>query len=265
MGFGPAAQTLDVRAEHQPVEQRRGEVERRADRQGVTALQYPAVTLADGNPAMPAGVTEQRNQVHLWLERQADGLQPQPVRIYLLVKDPARLVGEIGGVISQLEPCLWPPHGLVLTPVNVNLRLRKVRQTAGMVEMQVGQDDVFNLAGRDAKPGQLPDGCAFGVEGNAKSQPVEAHQPPGGAVVVQPQPGIHEGQPLPGFNQQGCAARPPARKGRRHRSAVKHADGHKNKPWAGLPEIGLYLPGKNQLEGCQVKRGLLNVYCSTRE
>lgn len=61
VSFGPAAQTLDVRAEHQPVEQRWGEVERRADRQGVTALEYPAVTLADGNPAMPAGVTEQRN------------------------------------------------------------------------------------------------------------------------------------------------------------------------------------------------------------
>ena len=214
---------------------------------------------------MPARVAEQRDQAHLRLERQADSLQPQPVCIHLLVKDPARLVVEIGGVISQLEPCLLPPHGLVLPPVNVNLRLRKVRQAAGMVEMQVGQDDVFDLAGRDANPGQLPDGCAFGVEGDAKSQPEEAHQPPGGAVVVQPQLGIHEEQPLPGFNQQGCATRPPARKGRRGWSAVKHADGHTIKPRVGLPEIGLCLPGKNQQEGCQVKRGLLNLYCSTRE
>lgn len=40
-----------------------GEVERRADRQGATALEYPAVTLADGNPAMPVRAAEQQDAV----------------------------------------------------------------------------------------------------------------------------------------------------------------------------------------------------------
>jgi len=130
----------------------------------------PSLPILDGYPAVSTGVPKQGDHEHRRAERQADGLKPEPVRIDLIVEHRPWSVGGIGAVVRELDPRTGMPVGLVLATVDVDLSLREVWQTPGMVEVQVGQHDVPDGLGADAEAGELAYGRRLRVAPQPKVQ-----------------------------------------------------------------------------------------------
>ena len=126
--------------DYQPVEPGRGQVKLSIGGQGVSALKKPLVPILDSHSTVAGSVPEEGDQVYLWSEGQADGVEAIPLVCRLFVECPARVVGKIQGVIGKLTQNPRLQHCLVFSLVNVNQGVGKIWQAAGMVKMQVGQE-----------------------------------------------------------------------------------------------------------------------------
>ena len=116
--------------------------------------------------------------------------------------------------------------GLDLPAVDVNLSIGEVREASGMIEVQVGHDNVPHLLKRIAEAGDLPDCGTLRVIDNTEGEPEEPDHAGGIGIIVEAKPGIDEHGTLVGFHEDASPTDLPAREPRRHRRAVENVDCH---------------------------------------
>ncbi len=133
---------------------------------------------------------------------------------------------EISPVVGQFDQPARVLHGIELAPVNMHLRLREIRQTASMVKVQVGQDDMLHILRRVTQPGNLTNRTVLGVLVNAKIELEKSNHAGGVEIIMQAEAGIHQNKALVGFHQQAGPADMPVRKPGGHGSAIEDEDGH---------------------------------------
>jgi hypothetical protein len=120
------------------------------------------------------------------------------------------------------------PHSLVLTPVNVHLGVRKVREAAGMVKVQMCHDDVLDGFGWIAESSELADGGVLRVRVNAEIKAKEPNHPRRVGVVMEAKARIYKHKALVRFHEQAGTPYVPAWEPRGHWGAVKNADCHES-------------------------------------
>ena len=170
----------------------------------VSALKEPAAIGANGDPTMPAGVTGERDQVDLGTDYRAnpDGLKAKPVAVHGLVKDPSRGMGPVPPVTAAFDDATGLVCSLILDPMDVNGRLGKIPQPAGVVEVEVGQDDMAQITGRVAESLDLAQGGLVLIARGAHQAEEEAHKRGGIGIVQAAKAGVHQGEPLVGLDEQ---------------------------------------------------------------
>jgi hypothetical protein len=123
---------------------------------GIADVQEPAVSVPDGNPAVPQRVTEQRDQKNLssGKPRQRAGFDPEPPHRRSRVRHPPRSVSKLGGGIPPV-PRSQPREFFFR---HVHRRSREVSQSADMVRVAVCEDNVSHVRSLEPERLNLPDG-----------------------------------------------------------------------------------------------------------
>ena len=225
MGGGPSAQARHVRADGEAIQPVGRQIELGIGGQRVGGLEEPSAGVADGDAAVAQRVPVQRDEIHLRLEWQADGVESQPVDGGRVVEHPTRAVREVGGIVCQRAPAPAVDQCIVLAAVEVDLGVREVGQAAGVVEVQVGEDDVLDGLGGIAQPGYLMT-CREGwVALHAEGEAEAAHHARGRRVIVDAEAGVDEDEAVVGLDEQAGRGHMPARHVGRHRRAVEQTNG----------------------------------------
>ncbi len=114
-------------------------------------------------------MARQRQQPHLRFERQADGIEVEPLFTGIIIKFPVRPMGDMPANISQVVKLTRPVHeGLIFLAVDMDLRPGEIRQATAVVEVHVGQHDVTHILRFVPQADHLPDG---GLTRDPEEQP----------------------------------------------------------------------------------------------
>ncbi len=172
----------------------------------VAAVQQPIVVAPYSDTGVTERVPGQRDQQDLGVavRQHPDTFEPEPVVAAELVRDPPRPVRPVrfADRVAHALAHRWALHRFVFTGPQVDLGRREVRQAAGVVEVEVGHDDVLDIRRIEAERAHLRDRCLAQLEPRAH-HPVERRAAPGRRVYVgRAEAGVHERQPVGALDQQ---------------------------------------------------------------
>ena len=110
-------------------------------------------------------------------------------------------------IALAVEPRRLGQRALLFLFEQMHLRVWKIIEAAGVIEIEVGQHDVTHVRRGPAEPLDLPDGRHLLAKVGAQECQEQATQACLRiAHVLQPEPGVDQDQPLLGFDQQAMAA-----------------------------------------------------------
>src|SRR3546814_9642814 len=113
-------------------------------------MQAPAAIVPDGNARVAARVTSQWHQQDLVvaIAERAYRIETIPVFTGDAVRLPLRTVRPEPRFIALLfHECLWRLRGTQLRRMQMHGRVREIGERAGMIEVQMREHDVVNVAG----------------------------------------------------------------------------------------------------------------------
>ena len=90
-----------------------------------------------------------RDEAYVWLDSWQNGNahEVKPGRIGLIMDDLKRSVCPMGGDIKPFHEPFRMQRCLMFASVNVDLRLGKITEAAGMVDVEMGHHDVGDVIG----------------------------------------------------------------------------------------------------------------------
>jgi hypothetical protein len=195
----------------------------------VPCVEEPATRGFDHNTAMAARVSMQRDEIHLRFKRQTDGIEVVPFCIGLTVQDELRPMGNIAREVGVFIPMknLMVGKGIVLPVMYVDFGIREIGQSAAVVEVHVGEDDMFYVIRFVSQLFYSIDRCFAWVKGQLSDDAEKLRHPGWVGVIVETEACIQKDQPLIRFDQQTNHAcfqftRPACVAG----EAVKEMNGH---------------------------------------
>ena len=174
---------------------------------GVAGVQQPAPVVLDGDAGMARGVAGQGD--HQNFRRQAGqvahageavpSLAPGLVEMPIADALPLRRT-----VAAPTDEAVALALRIPLPLQHMDLGLGKVVQAAGVVEIQMGQHDMADIARTKTQAAELRQGAEFGIVLDAIHQPEEGTQAPAALPQIGfAKAGIHQHQAVPvGFHQQ---------------------------------------------------------------
>lgn len=123
----------------------------------ITTVQQPAIGGAHGDAAMTACVAVQRNQQHVVTARRQRPycVESEPALTVFAVQHPLRIMREMGTPVPRPFAARGPYRSGVFTCVDMNLRIGEVRQSACVIEIQVGDHDVADIGRAVAECGHV--------------------------------------------------------------------------------------------------------------
>jgi hypothetical protein len=134
---------------------------------GVAGMKQPSVPLAHGDAAMATGVARQRNEQDVVTDtfEGSHGWEAEPLFPLFLIDGPARLVGPLVAMVAALfHDSPGPDDGSVLVGENVDDGIWKVGQAPGMIDVQMGRNDVPDILALESQPLQLSHSRLLGIE-----------------------------------------------------------------------------------------------------
>jgi len=169
-------------------------------------MQQPAVAAVDGDAGMATGVPDQRHQRQLDIEPRQDphALESEPlVAAVGVMGHPLRTVLPVDARIAKTLVDAWVKRGRKLGCKDVDLGRGEVGEAPGVVGVEVGGDDVANVAGREAEPLELLQRRRLDLRPSAhKALDAES---PRILRVLDPEAGVDEDQPFAGLDRQAVA------------------------------------------------------------
>ena len=98
---------------------------------------------------MTPAVTEQWDHPHFFVEREGNRWEAAPFIATTCVEHEVRTMSDVSADVREVGPASrWSKKRMVLIFVDMDTRIRKVREAAAMIKMHVGEDympDVFGL------------------------------------------------------------------------------------------------------------------------
>jgi hypothetical protein len=166
---------------------------------GVACVKEPAtVILLDGDAGMPPGMAGEWDQQDLGRQtlQLTDGIEPEPSLA------PAEWIERpVGGLVPLLRAIAFPRDertaatlvgDFFLSRSNVNARVRKIFDPAGMIEVEMRHDDVADVSRRKAQAAYLRDRGLFPPELRSVERQEKVRQPlPRSRYVLVAIAGIH--------------------------------------------------------------------------
>lgn len=185
-------------------------------KEGVAGVQDPAGWTAHGDAAVAAGMSEERHQRYVGVEavEARHGVQSQDLIACVRVGAPARPMVKLLSQVAKALGSRGILHGpIVLGAVQVNGRIGKVGESAGVVQVQVSHHDVAHVRRGQAETLDLANGGLLGIEhgaGEGAEGPGKSHR---AAYLAQPKPGVDEDQAVAlGLEQQAVTYHAPGLK-----------------------------------------------------
>ena len=189
----------------------RGGLDLAAVEVGVAAVEKPAVVMPHGDRGVSTGVARQRHDQDLGIDtrQRADGLEAHPFVAFDVVRLPVRAMFEevldVSGPLFQARALdrlhLGSPH--------VNLGAGEVRESAGMVDVEVSGNDPANVARREPKRLDLAKRSLSLVELRAYRCTERLAEELWRPHLVEAEAGVDEHECLAGFDQQDVRAHLP--------------------------------------------------------
>ena len=156
-------------------------------------------------------------------------VEAEPFVAARLDRRPVRDSGELDGPVAQaLFPCRVlrrPQFGAE----HMHRRRREIRQAAGVIEVEMGRDDVAHVAHPEAEVGDLPQRRLGDPEPRPGRRPEQPAEPPRIGDVLDPEPAVDEDEPVVAFDEKAVAAHLAAdqpRSDRTHRAAIEMVNPH---------------------------------------
>ena len=114
----------------------------------IAGVQKPSRLVANGDAAVAVSVTGQGDQEEIPVEfiERLGPLDSHPARARFVVQDPVGFMLPLcWQVPPPFHPALWISGGAEFGAVDVHAGLRKVGEPSGVIEVEVGQNDVADL------------------------------------------------------------------------------------------------------------------------
>lgn len=181
--------------------------------EGATGVDEPTIVDTDGYASMSQGMTAERN--HQDFGRQAvdvaDRAEAEPGLAAFVIGAPVadRVPVERPVTLAVDEGAAAIFCGVLLDGQHMDPRFGKILDTAGMIEIEMGQDYVADVAGRKAEPLDLAQrGIVFAKPRVQHQDRPGDRQTPARLArhVLQPVAGIDQNEAGIGFEQQGMRA-----------------------------------------------------------
>ena len=120
-------------------------------------MQDPPVAVADRDRAVACRVAEQRDEHDLGVgaREHAHALEAKPAVAVDGVLDPARAVADVRGRVAGSVAEVRVHGGGPFRREHVHLGAGEVRQSAGVVDVEMGDRDVADVAGVEAEAADL--------------------------------------------------------------------------------------------------------------
>jgi hypothetical protein len=188
----------------------------------VTGVQEPPPGRpAYGDAAVAAGVTLERHQQDVVAEH-GDRLEAQPGLAADRVLDPARAVRPLGGEVAVLlRQCRPSGGGRELVGEDVHPRAGEVPETAGVVEVEMGEHDVGDVA--HVVPGR--EHLGHRGLGGVQRRPGDADERPAHPLLGEvsgAEPGVDQRDALVPLDQQAVRDQSGRGEPAAHREARRH-------------------------------------------
>ncbi len=78
-------QPFNMSAKNQMVQPHGSDFKIRIRRNGIRTMEMPAITILDGNSAVPAGMPEERDQEHAGGKRESNGIEIEPFFRWMII------------------------------------------------------------------------------------------------------------------------------------------------------------------------------------
>ena len=115
---------------------------------------------------------------------------------------------EIAWDVSSIAPIkAMTGEGVILALVNMNFRVRKIGQTAAVIEVHVREDDVVHIFGFISETLNLIDRRIPGIKWHVRDDAKEIGEPGRVGVIAQTKSCVHEYRTLVSLHQQAKRAR----------------------------------------------------------
>ena len=171
----------------------------------VTGMEYPALGAFDGDAAMPGGVAFEGDEQHLIETGHRPYREETVPRLALRsVKSPLRAMPEMAGTIPRAMAERFGIHRRVmLRRVNMDARSGEIGQPSGMIEVEMGQNNVPHILGFVSQPGDPGQRRRCGITIRMGEEPEPGTKT---AVrigdILRSQSGIHEDETFIALDQQ---------------------------------------------------------------
>ncbi len=177
--------------------------------EGVADVEDPMVTGIDGDGGMAPGVAGERDEHDTGRdigEFDCTGKSPPWLPFGRVVHHDRGPVGSLGAPVAALLD-LGPgvERSLILRGREMHSCVRKVGQATGVVGVEMGEDDVADIAGVVAKGLDLADGRFMLREDRPDEVSNESQASAGCGCVEQSESGVDQGQSAPGLDEQDVA------------------------------------------------------------
>ena len=189
---------------------------------GVAAMEQPIVRSPDGDAAMAARMSGQRDQQHLVAcpGNRAHGRKAKPGFALFLDRRPFLDRGDLRLAIAVSLAKGRPVRGgAKLGGENVDRGAGEIAYSARVVEVEVGRHDVANVAWAVAQIRDLPERRLGDVEPWPHHRVEQVSEPPRLVDVLDPEPGVDQDQSVVALDQEAVAAH-----GRRRQRAAGAAE-----------------------------------------
>jgi hypothetical protein len=116
---------------------------------GIGTMQQPALIRLNGHHAVAPAVTMKGDEpnIRLYPGQNGNAHEVKPGQVSLVVDDPKRIVCPMCGNVELILEPFGMQGCLVFPGVDMDLCLRKIAEAAGMIDVQVGHDDVGDIIG----------------------------------------------------------------------------------------------------------------------
>jgi len=169
----------------------------------ISTVEVPAVFSFDRDAAHAARMIWHGDKIYFRFEtRQANGVEIEPFLTSIIIKNGFRVVGNVPLNVCGTQKASLVFKSFIFLSMHVDFCVWKIGQSTAVIEMHMGEDDVFDIFRLESKFLHLMKSCFVWIKRHFGDDSEELDKWSGFRVITQAKPCIHENGTLICFDQQ---------------------------------------------------------------